>query len=118
MNTDISTNTDTDVNRATEETTETQGTGGEDPLYFSYTDRQGDDSFPFFASLADRAAYDQAAKDAQEQGLRVTELQARSAGAELPPLEIVCITNHRISSEEASRISQSALSLVVSATQV
>ncbi|MES2459844.1 MAG: hypothetical protein V4671_04615 [Armatimonadota bacterium] len=102
----------------TDEATETLGTSGEDPLYFSYTDRQGDGNFPFFASLADRAAYDQAAKDAREEGLQVTELQTRSAGPELPPLEIVCITDHRISPEEASRISQSALGLVVSATQV
>lgn len=88
-----------------------EATPAETPAYFSYT--AIGDTIPFFDCLSDEDAFDCAASEAMGSGHEILKMKTRSSEPDLPCLNIVCISDRKISPEEASRISVSALGLVM-----
>ncbi len=85
-------------------------------VYFTYTDRN--DTFPYFRRLTSKAEFERVTGEAREAGHPVVELQTACSETGLPCLVIACVSDHRISPEEAARISQSALRLVLASATV
>lgn len=81
------------------------------PIYLSYTDADG--VLPFFQMLDGKEGFDLAQGGAAIFKRQFTSLKIRSPKPGDPPIEVACITDHKVSREEAERINQAAINFLM-----
>ena len=81
------------------------------PIYLSYTD--ADNVLPFFQQLEGKDGFDLVVKGAEIFHRQLTQLRIRSPKPGDPPIEVACISDRKISREEAERINQAAINYLM-----